>query len=104
MIKKFISPKNILIAILVFTALTRLVRLDYPAAYVFDEVYHSFTAKEYLKGSKEAWDPFATPPKGVAFEWTHPPIAKEAMTISMFLFHSTDAWVYRLPGALFGIL
>ena len=104
MIKKFISPKNILIAILVFTALTRLVRLDYPAAYVFDEVYHSFTAKEYLKGSEEAWDPFATPPKGVAFEWTHPPIAKEAMTISMFLFHSTDAWVYRLPGALFGIL
>ena len=103
MIKKFISPKNILIAILVFTALTRLVRLDYPAAYVFDEVYHSFTAKEYLKGSKEAWDPFATPPKGVAFEWTHPPIAKEAMTISMFLFHSTDAWAYRLPGALLGI-
>src|SRR3989344_69685 len=104
MTKKIINIKNILIAILLFTALTRLIRLDYPTSYVFDEVYHSFTAKEYLKGNIEAWDPFATPPKGVAFEWTHPPLAKEIMTTSMFMTNSTDAWAYRLPGALFGIL
>lgn len=92
-----------LILILFFTVFIHLFRLDFPNAYVFDEVYHAFTAKEYLKGSKAAWDPFSTPPPGVAFEWTHPPLAKEIMTASMFLLHSTDAWAWRFPGALLGI-
>ena len=98
------SSSKILIVILLFTALTRFYRLDFPEAYVFDEVYHGFTSKEYLKTNPAAWDPFATPPKGVAFEWTHPPLAKEIMAASMFLTHSTDAWAFRLPGAILGIL
>jgi dolichyl-phosphate-mannose-protein mannosyltransferase len=96
--------KLILIIIILFTTVTRLYRLDYPTAYVFDEVYHGFTAKEYLKANRDAWNPFATPPKGVAYEWLHPPISKEIMTASMFLAKSTDAWAYRLPGALLGIM
>lgn len=105
MIKKsFFTSKNILIAILIFAAFTRLFRLDYPNNYVFDEVYHAFTAKEYLKGNKEAWNPFASPPPGVAYEWLHPPIAKELMTASMFIFRTTDAWAWRLPGVLLNLL
>lgn len=100
---KFDSRK-ILIAILIFAAMARLYRLDYPNQYIFDEVYHAYTAKEYLKGNKDAWNPFGKSPPGVAFEWLHPPIEKEIMTASMFILHTTDAWAYRLPGALLGIL
>lgn len=101
---KKISSKHTLILILLLTAFLRLYRLDYPNKYVFDEVYHAFTAKEFLAGHKEAWEWWTKPPPGVAYEWTHPPLAKEAMAISMFLFRTQDAWAYRLPGALLGVL
>lgn len=92
-----------LILILILSTFLHLFRLDFPKAYVFDEVYHAFTAKEYLKGSIEAWEWWTTPPPGVAYEWTHPPLAKEVMTASMFIFNSTEGWAWRLPGALLGI-
>lgn len=98
------NSKFILILILLSTAFMRLYRLDYPRAYVFDEVYHAFTAKEYLKGSKEAWEWWTTPPPNVAYEWTHPPFAKEIMAVSMFTLHSQAAWAWRLPGVILGIL
>lgn len=103
-ILKKINSKYILVLILVLTAFLRLYRLDYPNKYVFDEVYHAYTAKEYLKGNKEAWSPWGHSAPGVAFEWLHPPIAKELMTASMFILHTTDAWAWRLPGTLLGIL
>lgn len=102
--KKIFKPKNLLILILVLTAFLRLYRLDFPKSYVFDEVYHAYTAKEYLKGNRDAWNPWGKSPPGVAFEWLHPPIAKEIMTMSMFILKSTDAWAWRLPGALLGVL
>lgn len=95
---------KILIIILLVSAFFHFFRLEYPNAYVFDEVYHGFTAKEYLKGSKEAWEWWTTPPPGVAYEWTHPPLAKEIMTGSMFIISSTDAWGWRLPGAILGVV
>lgn len=101
---KKISAKKILILILLSTAILRLYRLDYPNKYVFDEVYHAYTAKEYLKGNKEAWSPWGKSEPGVAFEWLHPPIEKETMTASMFLLKTTDAWAWRIPGTLLGIL
>ncbi len=103
-ILKKVNSKHILLMILVLTAFLRLYRLDYPNKYVFDEVYHAFTAKEYLLGHKEAWEWWTKPPPGVAYEWTHPPLAKEIMTASMFIFNSQDGWSWRLPGALLGIL
>lgn len=100
-----IKPKYILIPILLFAAFLRLYRLDYPNKYVFDEVYHAYTAKQYLAGNRDAWSPWGkSTEEGVAFEWLHPPISKEIMTGSMLILHSTDAWVWRLPGILFGIL
>lgn len=102
--KRKLGFSKILIIILIVSAFLHLFRLDYPNAYVFDEVYHAFTAKEYLKGNIEAWEWWTVPPPGVAFEWTHPPLAKEIMTISMFLLKNTDAWAWRLPGAILGIV
>lgn len=98
------NPKQILIIILLLTAILRLYRLDFPNKYVFDEVYHGFTAKEYLAGRKVAWEWWTAPPPGVAYEWTHPPMAKEIMAISMFIFRSQDVGAYRLPGAILGVL
>lgn len=93
----------ILVLILLFAFLTRAYQIWYPKGYVFDEVYHAFTAKEFLKGHKEAWEWWTTPPPGVAFEWTHPPLAKELMAASMDLFNTTDSWAYRIPGVLMGV-
>lgn len=104
MLKKLNQPKTLLILILLFTFIVRLIRIDQPPKYVFDEVYHAFTAKEYLLGHKEAWEWWTTPPPGVAYEWTHPPLAKEIMALSMFIFQTTDPWAYRLPGIIFGTL
>lgn len=99
-----LKTNNLLIILLLFTLTIRLIRLDYPNKYVFDEVYHAFTAKEYSSGHKEAWEWWTTPPEGVAYEWTHPPLAKEIMAVSMLIFHSTEAWAWRLPGSLLGVL
>jgi dolichyl-phosphate-mannose-protein mannosyltransferase len=99
-----LRKKQLLIIILCLAAFFRLLRIDFPHAYVFDEVYHGFTAKEYAKGLKEAWDPWAKPPPGVAYEWTHPPLAKEIMASSIILSHTEDAWAYRLPGAILGVI
>lgn len=104
MYRLLLKPKVLLIIILILTAFLRLYRLDFPNKYIFDEVYHAYTAKEYLAGNKDAWSPWGKSAPGVAFEWLHPPVSKELMTISMFLLQTTDAWAWRLPGSLLGIL
>jgi len=104
MYQKILTHRNLLIIIISASLILRLIRLDYPQNYVFDEVYHAFTAKEYLKGNKAAWEWWTTPPKGVAFEWTHPPLAKEIMSSFMFVLRTQDSWAYRLPGVLLGTL
>lgn len=103
-IKYFAEPKKILIAILILTAIFRFYNIWYPENYAFDEVYHAFTAKEFLDGNKEAWEWWTTPPPNVAFEWTHPHLAKELMALSMFVLNSEESWAYRLPGVIFGII
>lgn len=101
---KKLDHKKVLVLIIIFAFFTRIIFIWYPKAYVFDEVYHGFTAKEYLKGSKKAWEWWTKPPPKVAYEWTHPPLAKEIMTASMFIFKTTDSWAYRLPGVILGVL
>ena len=71
-----LNTKQILIIIILLTAFLRLFRLDFPNKFIFDEVYHAFTAKEFLAGHKEAWEWWTTPPPAVAYEWTNPPLAK----------------------------
>lgn len=102
MSKRIFNLKNLLGILLLVSLLLRLYRIDYPSTYVFDEVYHGFTAVQYSLGSREAWDYQTVPPKGVAFEWTHPPLAKEVMALSLLLFQTDQPWGWRLPGAFLG--
>lgn len=96
---KFFIPE---ILILLFAIVTRFINLGYPKGHIFDEVYHAFTAQELFKGNPAAWEWWNTPPQGFAYEWTHPPLAKEFMTAAIFIFgDSSFAW--RFFSALFGV-
>lgn len=96
-------PHKFIILLLILTLFFRLFRLGQPPGYVFDEVYHAFTAQEMAKGNPQAWEWWVTPPPGVAYEWTHPPLAKLAMAGSIKLLgDSSFAW--RFPSAVFGTL
>lgn len=102
--KKITKPTLFLILILVVTFFLRIIRIDYPQSYVFDEVYYPFTAKEYLKGNSDAWVWWTQPPPGNAYQWVNPPFPQEIMAITMSLLSSQGSRAYRLPGVLFGVL
>ncbi len=101
-LKNLVSSKY-LIAILVLASTLRLVNLGYPSAYIFDEVYHAFTAREYLHGHIDAWEWWTTPPEGVAYEWTHPPVAKYGMWAGMKIF-GENSFGWRVGSAIFGVI
>ncbi len=96
--------RKILLLLILIAVILRVYHFNFPNEYVFDEVYHVFTAREYLKLNKDAWNPWAKPPEGVGYEWLHPPLAKEIMALSMYSFKTTDFWAARLPGLLLGII
>ncbi|MDQ3958543.1 MAG: PQQ-binding-like beta-propeller repeat protein, partial [Actinomycetota bacterium] len=52
---------------------TRLAGLGTPQGMYFDEIYHARTAGEYLAGKE-------------SYEWTHPPLGKELMALSIDAF------------------
>lgn len=108
MLKSFYSKKDrvklLLILLLLISLVLRLWRIDYPKNYVFDEAYYPFTAKEYLKGNKAAWEWWTKAPEGNAYAWVNPPLAQEIMAGSMFILKSTDSFAWRLPGVVMGVL
>ncbi len=91
------------VGILVFGFTTKLVRLHLPANHYFDEVYHGFTAQVYVQNDPKAYDPWASPPKGFAYEWTHPPLAKVVMAGFLKVFGDRFFWM-RFGSVLFGTL
>lgn len=94
----FFLPEIIIFA---FAFLTRFIRLNVPANHMFDEVYHAFTAQEMFRGNPAAWEWWNTPPKGFAYEWTHPPLAKEFMVLAISIF-GDNSFAWRFFSALFG--
>jgi len=100
------NAKIYLLIILAFAFLSRFILVWYPKAYVFDEVYHAFTAQEMVKGNAAAWEWWNTPPKGFAYEWTHPPLAKLFMAgglyLGRFIKIGSDFFWWRLPAVFFG--
>ena len=98
-------PRNfilILAIITIFSAAVRLFRINEPARYYFDEVYHVVTARAFSQNNPAAYDPFAPPPEeGTAYDWLHPPLAKLIQASSIKLLGDKPvAW--RLPSAIFG--
>lgn len=100
--KAVIVANKILVLILLLAFSLRLFSLAHPPEYIFDEVYHAFTAREYLHNNIEAWEWWTTPPPGVAYEWTHPPVAKYFMTAGMLLF-GENSFGWRIGSVIFGV-
>ena len=105
-IKKVKRAGLLLALILAFTFLTRIINLAHPQDFVFDEVYHAFTAQEMVKGNPAAWEWWNSSPKGFSYEWTHPPLAKLFMAggivVSRGLGIDNDFLGWRFPAAVFG--
>jgi len=75
-----------LVGLLLVSTFTRFFKLGDIQEYVFDEVYHAFTAKMYALDRYEAWVWWESPPDAVAYEWTHPPLAKVIMSWGIDMF------------------
>lgn len=101
--QKLFNKNKYLIGILILAAFLRVVNLGHPSVYIFDEVYHAFTAREYLHNHIEAWEWWTTPPKDVAYEWTHPPVAKYGMVLGMLIF-GENSFGWRIGSAIFGVV
>lgn len=91
----------LLLLVLTFSIGIRMYNLERPESYYFDEVYFAFTAQEMAKGNRAAWESWATAPKDLAYEWTHPPLGKEISAVGILMFGpNTLGW--RFFQALFG--
>lgn len=96
-VKKFLPE----ILIFLFALVSRFWRLDFPPSHYFDEVYHVFTAQQMFKGNPAAWEWWNPNPTGFAYEWTHPPLAKEFMWLAMSI-RGDNPFAWRFFSALFG--
>lgn len=95
----------LIMALFVVTAFVfYLIRIEEPAKYIYDEVYHAYTASQYAIGNADAWLWSTHAPKeGVAYEWTHPPLGKLLMTIGILAWGDTPLG-WRFMSAVFGAL
>lgn len=91
-----------LFIIVSFALVSRILFLGSPPKEYFDEVYHAFTARQILHGNKMAWEWWNVPPKGFAYEWTHPPLAKLGMVLGMLIL-GENSFGWRILGALLGV-
>lgn len=102
-ITKVFTSHKLLVLTLTLATILRFTNLSHPNAYIFDEVYHGFTAREYLHNHIEAWEWWTKPPEGVAYEWTHPPVAKYGMVLGMLVLGEGELG-YRVGSAVMGVL
>lgn len=87
--------------IVLFAFFSRVIRIGFPQSFFFDEVYHGFTATTYLHNDPKGYEFWQSPPEGVAYEWTHPPLAKVLMAASMLIFgENSIGW--RMSSVFFG--
>ena len=77
-------------------------RLAIPDKYVFDEVYHAYTAGQYVAGNADAyvWNTTA-PREGVAYMWNHPPLGVLLITTGILTW-GDDSFGWRFTPVLFG--
>lgn len=115
---KFTSAqKKITFFIVLLSFLIRVIRLDIPHDWSFDEVYHALSAESYALNDPRGYEWWNESPKDLAYEWLHPPIGKLLMAASIKLLahpyipeskaapvdgRTTFAW--RFPGVIFAAL
>ncbi len=107
----------ITLIIVLLSFVIRVIRLDIPHDWSFDEVYHSLSAEAYALNDPRGYEWFNSSPKDLAWEWLHPPFGKLAMGLSIKLLakpyipesksapldgRTTFAW--RFPGTIFAAL
>lgn len=97
------------------------VRIDIPNDYIYDEVYHVFTAAQYVEGNENTFNIWVDEqddiaagtvtyyrgeghdrgPENFAYEWTHPPLGKQLIAIGIWLF-GDNPFGWRFSSAVFG--
>lgn len=88
----------------VFGLVFYLIRIEEPPKYIYDEVYHAYTASQYAIGNTDAWLwSTKAPIPDVAYEWTHPPLGKLIMTVGILIWGDTPLG-WRFASAIFGAL
>lgn len=92
---------TICVALIIFAFFSRIWRVEYPSHFYFDEIYHAFTAQRFLHNDPKGYEFWNTPPAGVAYEWTHPPVAKLLMALGMLVF-GENSFGWRISSVLFG--
>jgi dolichyl-phosphate-mannose-protein mannosyltransferase len=91
-----------LVLIIALGFFLRIYQVGLPPEYYFDEVYHPYTARQYLNGNKDAYLFAAkSPDKDVAYEWVHPPTSKLIMAGFMGIF-GENSFGWRIGSVLFG--
>lgn len=98
------NTKWLLITLITVSFFLRIWRIDYPNTPIWDEVYYTDTAKQYLQNNQNLWNYNTKPPAGHFYVWEHPPLASEMMALFMKLFNNTDVFIIRLPSVLLGTL
>ena len=76
--------------------------LRIPEGYIYDEVYHAYTAAEYVRGNPDAyvWDTHAPRPN-VAYMWNHPPVGVWMIAGGIRLW-GDNSFGWRFAAAVFG--
>ena len=93
-----------LIIILLLAVFTRFWNLNYPSRYIFDEVYHAFTATAYAQNDPAGYEWWhQSPVKGTAYEWLHPPLSKLFMALGILIF-GDNSLGWRFFSAVFGVI
>lgn len=81
----------------------RLYRVSVPETMMFDEVYWGYTAQEIVNHNPVIYDPYAKPPPGLAYEWTHPPLGKLIIALGVEAF-GPGTFGLRISSVIFGTI
>ena len=79
-------------------------RIWWPWHYIYDEVYHAYTAGQYVAGNHDAYVWWTKAPRpGVAYMWNHPPAGLLLIAAGIRLF-GDEPFGWRIVDAIFGAI
>ena len=100
------TPRRYVLPLLLFAGalLLYLPRLSKPPIYIYDEVYHAYTAGQYVAGNRDAYVWYTHAPRqGVAYTWNHPPAGLLLIAAGIAL-AGDNPLGWRISSATFGAL